>query len=135
MPKVARFFFVLQPSCPILPPRFWTMAFADQIESLKDAALADMKAAAELAALEQIKGKWVGPQGQFTALMKQLGTLPKEERPTAGKSINAVKAELETVLTAKRGELELKAALPKEPTDFTLLAAAAPWANCTPSPR
>jgi phenylalanyl-tRNA synthetase alpha chain len=96
------------------------MAFADQIESLKGAALADMTAAVDLAALEQIKGKWVGPQGQFTALMKQLGTLPKEERPTTGKLINAVKVELETVLTAKRGELELKAALPKEPTDFTL---------------
>ena len=52
--------------------------------------------------------------------MKQLGSLPKEDRPAAGKLINQAKAELEAVLAARREELELKAALPKEPTDFTL---------------
>jgi phenylalanyl-tRNA synthetase alpha chain len=38
----------------------------------------------------------------------------------AGKAINAAKQELEAVLTEVRGVLELKAALPKEPADFTL---------------
>lgn len=95
-------------------------ALLDQIEPLKQAALADLKAAADLAALDQAKGKWIGAQGQFTALMKQMGTLPKEERPAAGKAINAVKLELEAALAERRGELELKASLPKEPTDFTL---------------
>src|SRR5689334_19512709 len=52
--------------------------------------------------------------------MKQLGSLSKEERPAAGKLINQVKAELESAWVARREELELKAALPKEPTDFTL---------------
>jgi phenylalanyl-tRNA synthetase alpha chain len=52
--------------------------------------------------------------------MKQLGTLSKEEKPIAGKAINAAKVELESALGARREELELKAALPKEPTDFTL---------------
>jgi phenylalanyl-tRNA synthetase alpha chain len=52
--------------------------------------------------------------------MKQLGTLPKEEKPAAGKAINAAKTELEDALAQRRSELELKAALPKEPTDFTL---------------
>jgi phenylalanyl-tRNA synthetase alpha chain len=52
--------------------------------------------------------------------MKQLGTLSKEEKPAAGKLINAVKIELEAALVLRREELELQAALPKEPTDFTL---------------
>jgi phenylalanyl-tRNA synthetase alpha chain len=52
--------------------------------------------------------------------MKQLGTLSKEEKPVAGKLINAAKVELEAALVSRREELELKAALPKEPTDFTL---------------
>jgi phenylalanyl-tRNA synthetase alpha chain len=92
----------------------------DDIEPLKQAALADLKAAPDLAALEQTKGNWTGANGKFTALMKQLGTLPKEEKPAAGKAINAAKVELEAALAERRGELELKAALPKEPTDFTL---------------
>ena len=96
------------------------MSLLDDIEPLKQAALAELKAAAELPALEQTKGAWIGPSGKFTALMKQLGTLPKEEKPAAGKLINAAKVELEAALATRRGELELKAALPTEPTDFTL---------------
>jgi phenylalanyl-tRNA synthetase alpha subunit len=56
------------------------------------------QAAPDLAALEQTKGAWIGPNGKFTALMKQLGTLSKEEKPAAGKLINAAKLELEAAL-------------------------------------
>jgi phenylalanyl-tRNA synthetase alpha chain len=96
------------------------MSFLDQIEPLKQAAVTDLRAASDLAALEQTKGAYLGAQGKFTSLMKQLGTLSKEEKPAAGKLINQAKMELETVLAERRAELELKAALPKEPTDFTL---------------
>ena len=92
----------------------------DQIEPLKQTALAELKSAADLAALEQTKGAWLGANGRFTALMKQLGTLSKEEKPAAGKLINTAKIALEAALAERRVELELKAALPKEPTDFTL---------------
>jgi phenylalanyl-tRNA synthetase alpha chain len=87
---------------------------------LKQAALTELKNASNPAALEQVKGAWIGPHGKFTALMKQLGTLSKEEKPAAGKAINAAKVELESALATRREELELKAALPREPADFTL---------------
>lgn len=96
------------------------MSLLNEIEPLKQAALDEFNAAADLAALDHAKGAWIGPHGKFTALMKQLGTLSKEEKPAAGKAINAAKVELEAALAARREELELKAALPKEPTDFTL---------------
>jgi phenylalanyl-tRNA synthetase alpha chain len=96
------------------------MSLLNDIEPLKQAALADLKTATDLAALEHAKGAWIGPHGKFTALMKQLGTLSKEERPAAGKAINTAKTELEAALVERRSELELKSALPKEPADFTL---------------
>ncbi|MDB6028628.1 MAG: phenylalanyl-tRNA synthetase [Verrucomicrobiales bacterium] len=96
------------------------MSLLNEIDPLKQAALAELNAATDIAALDQAKGAYVGPNGKFTALMKQLGTLTKEERPAAGKLINQAKVELENVLAERRSELELKAALPKEPTDFTL---------------
>ena len=96
------------------------MSLLDQIEPLKAAALAQLHAAADLAALDQARAQFLGTNGQFTALMKQLGSLSKEERPVAGKLINQSKVELDAALEARRGELELKAALPKDPTDFTL---------------
>ena len=64
-----------------------------EIESLKQAALAELNAAQDLKALEQAKVDYLGSHGKFTALLKALGNLPKEERPAAGKLINVAKVE------------------------------------------
>jgi phenylalanyl-tRNA synthetase alpha chain len=94
--------------------------FLDQIEPVKQSALAELRTAPDLAALEQARVNCLGSHGKFTALMKQLGALAREEKPAAGKAINSAKVELEAALAQRRAELELKAALPQEPTDFTL---------------
>jgi phenylalanyl-tRNA synthetase alpha chain len=93
--------------------------FSEQVEPLRQRALADLAAAEDLAALEQARTAYLGSHGQFTALMKQLGALSKDERPAAGKLVNQAKTELEKALADRRSELELRAALPKEPSDFT----------------
>ena len=92
----------------------------NELEPLKRSALAEFETAGDLASLEQAKGAWLGPHGKLTALMKQLGSLTKEEKPAAGKAINAAKHELEFALAQRRIELELRAAKPQRPTDFTL---------------
>lgn len=97
-----------------------SMPLQDDINPLKTAALDELRAAGDLAALDQTRINFLGANGRFTALMKQLGTLPKEERPAAGKLINVAKGELEAALADKRSELESKAALPKNLTDFSL---------------
>ena len=94
--------------------------FIESIEPVQVAALAEFQAAADLGALEQARINFLGSHGKFTALMKQLGTLPKEEKPAAGKAINIAKLALESAFAARKTELELQAALPTEPTDFTL---------------
>src|SRR3954465_534292 len=64
------------------------------------------KAQPELAALKSpadfkaAKARYVGPNGELTALMKQMGTVPKEQRPAMGKLINEAKAHLQTQLDA-----------------------------------
>ncbi|MCX7872278.1 MAG: phenylalanine--tRNA ligase subunit alpha [Verrucomicrobiae bacterium] len=96
------------------------MSLITEIETLRLAALKELKEAEDVPSLEKIKSQWFGPNGKLTAMMKQMGTLPKEERPAAGKAINTAKSEFDALLTEKRTELELKSALPKHPTDFTL---------------
>jgi phenylalanyl-tRNA synthetase alpha chain len=103
-----------------MPPAFFMSSFLEQIEPLKQAALADLRSAADQNSLEQARATYLGANGKFTALMKQLGALPKEDRPAAGKLINQAKAELESSLAQRRTEVELQAERPKEPTDFTL---------------
>jgi phenylalanyl-tRNA synthetase alpha chain len=96
------------------------MSLQERLPAILAAAQQELRAAPDLSSLDRAKGRFLGAEGAFTALMKELGSLPKEERPLAGKAINAAKQELEAVLTEVRGVLELKAALPKEPADFTL---------------
>jgi len=94
--------------------------FLDQIEPVKTAALNDMRSAADIAALEQARITYLGSNGRFTALMRQLGALSKAEKPAAGKAVNVAKVAIEEALAARRTELEAKAAIPAERADFTL---------------
>jgi len=96
------------------------MSLLDRIDAVKQAAVSELAAAAELPALERAKGAFLGAEGQLTLLLKELGSLAKELRPVAGKALNAAKQEVEALLAQRRSDLELKASLPKEPTDFTL---------------
>ncbi|MFA5257915.1 MAG: phenylalanine--tRNA ligase subunit alpha [Opitutales bacterium] len=49
---------------------------------------------------EAAKAAIVGPNGSFTAVRKNIGRLPKEERPAAGKLINEAKEQIEALLAA-----------------------------------
>jgi len=102
----------------IIDPMF--MSLFQEIETIREQAEHELGAAPTPAALEQCKGKWIGPSGRLTSLMKGLGGLAKEERPAAGKAFNAAKEKLEALLAARRAELETQAAMPKHPSDFSL---------------
>jgi phenylalanyl-tRNA synthetase alpha chain len=96
------------------------MSLLEEIEPLQKAALEELQSAPDLTALEQTRTQYLGTQGKLTAILKRIGSLPQEEKPLAGKLVNQAKAQIEALITERRAELELKAALPKEPTDFTL---------------
>jgi len=95
------------------------MSLLDEIEPMKAEALAELSAATDQSTLDRAKGAWVGPQGKFTGLMKQLGSLSREDRPLAGKAINQAKGELEQALAKARERIESSAAAPTVSTDFT----------------
>jgi len=95
------------------------MSLLDEIDPLKAEALVEFNAATDQSSLDRAKGAWLGSQGRFTGLMKQMGSLSKEDRPLAGQAINAAKAELEGALQEARERIELAAAAPREPSDFT----------------
>ena len=78
------------------------MAFTDQIEPIKTAAVKALQTAQNLNDLEDVRIQFFGTNGQFTSLLKQMGSLTKEERPAAGKTINLVKAELAKILNQRR---------------------------------
>jgi phenylalanyl-tRNA synthetase alpha chain len=70
------------------------------------------KAAAELPALpsrpefEAAKARYVGPHGELTALVKRMGSVPKEERPAFGRLLNEAKARLQAQLDTALQRIE-----------------------------
>jgi phenylalanyl-tRNA synthetase alpha chain len=70
------------------------------------------KASVELPALrtrsdwEAAKARYVGPNGELTAAMKQMGSVPKEERPALGRLINEAKARFQQLLDAALRAIE-----------------------------
>ena len=77
------------------------------------------------AALNDVRVRFLGKNGEMTSLMKLLGTVSKEERPAMGKALNDVRVEIESVLDAKIAavsEREKQARLAAEAVDVTLPA-------------
>jgi phenylalanyl-tRNA synthetase alpha chain len=93
------------------------------IKQLVDEAGALISQAGKLAELDSVRVKYLGKSGLLTAQLKQLGNLPKEERPAAGQAINKAKQELEAIIGDRRQELEqqaLQERLVSESVDVTL---------------
>ncbi|HET9680238.1 MAG TPA: phenylalanine--tRNA ligase subunit alpha [Gammaproteobacteria bacterium] len=77
----------------------------------------------ELAALDQVRVKYLGKKGLLTAQLKSLGKLPADERPVAGQKINDAKQVVAQALDTRKNTLEeqaLAAALQKDAVDVTL---------------
>jgi phenylalanyl-tRNA synthetase alpha chain len=77
----------------------------EELERIIAAALADLAAAADPAALENSKARYLGKAGALTELLKSLGKLPAADRPAAGGAINDAKRRLERALADRRAAL------------------------------
>ncbi len=72
----------------------------DTLQALLAKAPAELDALRTRPEFEAAKARYVGPHGEFTALLKQLGTVPKEERPAMGRLVNEAKGRLQELLDA-----------------------------------
>jgi len=93
------------------------------VNAIVERALAEFRAAADPASLENAKARYLGKSGELTALLRALGALAPEERKDAGARINAAKERIEQALEARRGELSgarLQARLAEGALDVTL---------------
>ncbi len=94
-----------------------------QLENIRQQALASLDAAATPAELEELRVKWLGKKGELTAVLKMMGKLSAEERPIMGQMANSVRAEIEAKLDeckAAIGAKVLEAKLAAEAIDVTI---------------
>ena len=79
-----------------------TMALIPNLNAIVDEATASLAAVADGAELEQVKARYLGKTGQLTSLLKQLGTLPADERRDVGAKVNQAKTTIEAALERQR---------------------------------
>lgn len=69
-------------------------------------ALAEIAASDTLAALDDVRVRFLGKKGALTEQLKALGELPAGERPAAGQRINEAKERIHAAIDARRVALE-----------------------------
>jgi phenylalanyl-tRNA synthetase alpha chain len=92
-------------------------------ETLLAEALQAIEHACDEKSLDALRVQYLGKKGSFTDLLKSLGKLPVDERPTAGEKINQAKKALQQAIESRRGEVvsaALDARLNAERLDVTL---------------
>jgi phenylalanyl-tRNA synthetase alpha chain len=94
-----------------------------KLEDLETRALKELRSAGGDAAIQDIRTRYLGRKGLLTAFLREMGTLPSEERPAVGQKANRAKASLEEAvekaLEAERSR-EKSGRLLREGVDPTL---------------
>ncbi len=78
----------------------------EQLTQLLAEARSAVAQARDVAALEQLRVHYLGKKGVLTEQLKQLGSLPPEERPQVGQWVNDAKSALQVDLNGRRAALE-----------------------------
>lgn len=94
-----------------------------QLEEILVSANAAVDAAESVAALDEVRVKFLGKKGELTLQLQSLGKLPPEERREAGAAINQAKQKVQQILAERKTALEraeLEAKLAAETIDVTL---------------
>jgi phenylalanyl-tRNA synthetase alpha chain len=99
------------------------MSLEAQIETLRTELSAAIAGAENEAALDAVRVAALGKKGSVSALLATLGSMPPEERKSAGPAINGLKNEIAGLIDARGADLKraaLDARLKAETVDITL---------------
>jgi phenylalanyl-tRNA synthetase alpha chain len=96
------------------------ISMKQELSQILDEASAEIKAGADL---EQVRIKYLGKKGRLTDILKQLGKLSAEERPSIGAFANEIKVQIEEVIVKEQKKLasaNIEKQLREEKIDITL---------------
>ncbi|MCS7272520.1 MAG: phenylalanine--tRNA ligase subunit alpha [Fimbriimonadales bacterium] len=102
------------------PPVVGTVQTVEQLLEEATRAVAEAGSTAEL---QEVETRYLGKKGAISQLLRQVGTLPPEERPAFGQRVNAARETLVARIAQRRAELEqleLARRIESEQLDVTL---------------
>ncbi len=83
------------------------MSLSDELDRIGAEARQALATAADAAAVEELRHELLGRSGQLTTVLRQLGTLPADERPAIGQRANEIRRELEAAIGERLEALRL----------------------------
>lgn len=95
----------------------------EELQALKESALAALDEVSSIDALKELRVKYLGKKGPMTDILRGMGSVAAEERPKIGQIVNDVKKAIEDAIGEKTGILEkkeLEDRLANEKVDITL---------------
>ncbi len=95
----------------------------DRIAELRSEAEAAIGGAQDTAALEELRVRFLGRRAELPQLLREVASLPAEERAAVGKAANQARQALEALLDTRTAELagaELSSQLVEDRVDVTL---------------
>ena len=93
-----------------------------RVEALRDEALTRLAEAADVASVDALRSDLLGRSGRLTGLLRELGSVPAEQRPAVGQRANEVRRELEEKIEARLTALregDLETSLAAEALDMS----------------
>ena len=78
----------------------------DSVNQILKQALAEITASVELSVLDDLRVRYLGKNGEITALLKSLGGMEHEQRKAFGQAVNRAKGELAQAVSARKLVLE-----------------------------
>lgn len=94
-----------------------------ELERLRREAEDQVRTASSSRELSDLETRYLGRKGALTLLLRSLGSLPPDERPTVGRLVNEAKQAVQELIERRRAEIasiELDARLKAERVDVTL---------------
>ena len=82
----------------------------DELLRVEEEALRELESIDDSAHLEAFRVAYLGKKGLLTASLKEMGRLPAQERPEAGKTANRVKTRLAEAFEARKREIDAREA-------------------------
>ena len=82
------------------------MTILDDLRRIGAEAMDALASASDAGQVDRLRHDLLGRSGRLTALLRQLGSVPADERPAIGQRANELRRELESAIEARLGELQ-----------------------------
>jgi len=99
------------------------MDLKEQLKKIEKEAIRKFTETETLERLEELRIEFLGKKGRITGVLRQMGSIPEEERPVIGQIANELKGKLNQIFQEKKSELESEAQarkLEEEKIDISL---------------